>query len=199
MKLIIDIDTEKYETIKKMYNSGIVGSCGLVYVTDAYKAITNGEKLEQEQTDSVLEDIKAEFIKRYPINYCGEPELGGVSCVFSLNEVLKIIDKYINGKKKKVNEFNIENDLIHRGNAINAITYGKDKNEMQGNILNIPRAEKEVVKQVILSGDGYSNGELVYDFGECPNCGWNFEEGDKDWEEPYCCHCGQKLHWFDEE
>lgn len=51
--------------------------------------------------------------------------------------------------------------------------------------------------QVELEGDGYYNGELVYDFGKCPNCGWDFEEGDKDWEQPYCCHCGQKLHWFD--
>lgn len=51
--------------------------------------------------------------------------------------------------------------------------------------------------QVELEGDGYYDGELVYDFGKCPNCGWDFEEGDKDWEQPYCCHCGQKLHWFD--
>ena len=54
-------------------------------------------------------------------------------------------------------------------------------------------------KQVELEGDGYADGELVYDFGKCPNCGWEFEEGDKDWEEPYCCHCGQKLEWFDNE
>lgn len=51
--------------------------------------------------------------------------------------------------------------------------------------------------QVKLEGDGYADGELVYDFGKCPKCGWKFEEGDKDWEEPYCCHCGQKLHWFE--
>ena len=49
----------------------------------------------KENINAVLEDIKAEFIKRYPHNYCGEPELGGVSCVFSLNEVLEIIDKHI--------------------------------------------------------------------------------------------------------
>ena len=52
-------------------------------------------------------------------------------------------------------------------------------------------------KQVELEGDGYSDGEIVYDYGKCPKCGWEFEEGDKDWEEPYCCHCGQKLHWFE--
>lgn len=49
--------------------------------------------------------------------------------------------------------------------------------------------------QVELEGDGYADGELVYDFGKCPKCGWEFEEGDKDWEEPFCCRCGQKLHW----
>lgn len=52
-------------------------------------------------------------------------------------------------------------------------------------------------KQVELEGDGYADGELVYDFGKCPKCGWEFEEGDKDWGEPYCCHCGQMLTWFD--
>ena len=53
--------------------------------------------------------------------------------------------------------------------------------------------------QVELEADGYSDGELVYDYGKCPKCGWEFEEGDKDWEQPYCCHCGQKLKWFDNE
>lgn len=53
--------------------------------------------------------------------------------------------------------------------------------------------------QVELEGDGYSDGELVYDYGKCPICGWDFEYGDKDWEEPYCCHCGQRLKWFESE
>lgn len=54
----------------------------------------------QENIKAVLEDIKAEFVKRYPHNYCGEPELGGVSCVFSLNKVLEIIDRHISGKEE---------------------------------------------------------------------------------------------------
>lgn len=62
------------------------------------------------------------------------------------------------------------------------------------------KAEKEVkTMQVELEADGYADGELVYDYGKCPECGWEFEEGDKDWEEPYCCHCGQKLKWFESE
>lgn len=61
-----------------------------------------------------------------------------------------------------------------------------------------PREDAESA-QVELEGDGYADGQIVYDWGKCPNCGWEFEEGDKDWEEPYCCHCGQKLHWFEDE
>ena len=56
---------------------------------------------------------------------------------------------------------------------------------------------REEAKQVELEGDGFSDGEIVYDYGKCPSCGWDFEKGDKDWEEPFCCHCGQKLKWFE--
>ena len=41
-----------------------------------------------------LDKMEAEFISLYPLNYAGELELGGISCEFSLNQVLKIIDKY---------------------------------------------------------------------------------------------------------
>jgi rubrerythrin len=58
------------------------------------------------------------------------------------------------------------------------------------------QAENEPM-QVELTGDGYADGQIVYDWGKCPKCGWEFENGDKDWEEPYCCHCGQKLRWFE--
>ena len=61
----------------------------------------------------------------------------------------------------------------------------------------IEALEDQKAMQVELEGDGYADGELVYDFGKCPKCGWDFEDGDKDWGEPYCCHCGQRLRWFD--
>ena len=46
------------------------------------------------EKEPVLDKIKDEFIDRYPRNYANELELGGRSCVFSLNEILRIIDKY---------------------------------------------------------------------------------------------------------
>jgi len=62
-----------------------------------------------------------------------------------------------------------------------------------------PKPKTDEPMQVELEGDGYADGKLVYDYGKCPKCGWQFEYGEKDWEEPYCCHCGQKLHWFESE
>ena len=46
-----------------------------------------------EQGD-ILDKIRAEFISLYPKNYAGAPELSGCNCVFSLNKILQIIDKY---------------------------------------------------------------------------------------------------------
>ena len=44
--------------------------------------------------ESILDKIRVDVIARYAKNYAGEPELGGNACEFSLNEILKIIDKY---------------------------------------------------------------------------------------------------------
>ena len=44
--------------------------------------------------EPILDKIRAEVIARYPKNYAGEPELGGRACKFSLNQILRIIDKY---------------------------------------------------------------------------------------------------------
>lgn len=115
-------------------------------------------------------------------------------------------------------------DCISRKSAIDALGYnisitsdeGLDEyrtvlKEMLGKIYDVQKAQIEALPsvqpkpktdepmQVELEGDGYSDGKLVYDYGKCPKCGWQFEYGEKDWKEPYCCHCGQKLHWFESE
>jgi hypothetical protein len=53
----------------------------------------------------------------------------------------------------------------------------------------------EKPRPVNYSGDGYSDGHLVYDMAECPNCGHAYEESDETWESPYCPECGQLLDW----
>ena len=44
--------------------------------------------------ESILDKLRADIISKYPTNYAGEPEFGGNACEFSLNEILKILDKF---------------------------------------------------------------------------------------------------------
>ena len=52
--------------------------------------------------------------------------------------------------------------------------------------------EKEIPKEPIWEGDGYSDGEMVYDTWFCPNCDASYEDTEK---HNYCPHCGQKISW----
>lgn len=61
------------------------------------------------------------------------------------------------------------------------------------------KALEQEPKTVFYSGDGYADGYMVYDMAECPNCGYEYEEGDKDWGLPFCPNCGQSLNWESEE
>lgn len=54
-------------------------------------------------------------------------------------------------------------------------------------------------KTVLYSGDGYADGYMVYNTAECPNCGYEYEESDKDWGLPFCPNCGQSLNWESED
>lgn len=56
--------------------------------------------------------------------------------------------------------------------------------------------EKQIPKKPIFQGDGYYDGELVYDTWFCPNCDTAYEV-DVD-EYNYCPHCGQALDWSEE-
>jgi len=50
-------------------------------------------------------------------------------------------------------------------------------------------------REVIYEGDGYADGEMVYDMARCPNCDFCYEESDTIWGLPYCPNCGQALKW----
>ena len=39
----------------------------------------------------------------------------------------------------------------------------------------------------------YSDGELVYDMYDCPNCGKHYELYYEKYD--YCPNCGQKMNW----
>lgn len=55
--------------------------------------------------------------------------------------------------------------------------------------------EKQIPKILIAEGDGYADGEMVYDSFYCPSCDHRMEE---DEVEDYCPNCGQKICWEEE-
>ena len=62
--------------------------------------------------------------------------------------------------------------------------------------LAIPSTEP---KEVYYSGDGYADGEMVYDIANCPNCDYEFEYSDFIWGCKFCPECGQALKWEGEQ
>ena len=57
--------------------------------------------------------------------------------------------------------------------------------------------EKQKPKRPDYEGDGYADGQLVYDTWICPCCGKHYEIDCDDYD--YCPNCGQKLEEFSEE
>lgn len=57
--------------------------------------------------------------------------------------------------------------------------------------------EKQIPKKPDLEGDGYADGEMVYDIWICPACGEKYEvECDR---YDYCPNCGQRIDWTEGE
>ena len=71
------------------------------HIEKELRSKVNGTTEVEKLVNDVLDKIRAELINRYPKNYMGEPECGGASCVFSLDKVLEIIDKYTAGSEGK--------------------------------------------------------------------------------------------------
>ena len=55
--------------------------------------------------------------------------------------------------------------------------------------------KKTTPRPVIFECTGYADGAPVYGYANCPDCGYSYEEGDKDWGEHFCPRCGQALNW----
>lgn len=57
----------------------------------------------------------------------------------------------------------------------------------------IEALKKQIPMEPDYEGDGYADGELVYDTWICPNCGRHYEVDYDDYE--YCPQCGQRIDW----
>lgn len=57
--------------------------------------------------------------------------------------------------------------------------------------------EKQIQKMPAYEGDGYTDGQLVYDTWVCPCCGKHYEIEYDNYD--YCPECGQRIKWEREE
>lgn len=57
--------------------------------------------------------------------------------------------------------------------------------------------KRQQAKEPYYEGDGYADGQPVYDTWICPCCGKAYEVDYDDYG--YCPNCGQKLDWSEEE
>ena len=51
--------------------------------------------------------------------------------------------------------------------------------------------ERDAAKAPQFEGDGYADGEMVYDEWICPNCGEHYEVDYDDYD--FCPNCGQRI------
>ena len=66
--------------------------------------------------------------------------------------------------------------------------------KLKQEIIEMPTAyisDKEIAKTPYYEGDGYADGQLIYDTWICPNCGADYEVGYNNHE--YCPSCGQHI------
>ena len=84
-----------------------------------------------------------------------------------------------------------------------AIVHAKEQAEIFGGThgkfldMAIAALEKQIPKKPDLEGDGYSDGQLVYDTWICPNCEKRYEVDYEKYD--HCPNCGQKIDWSEVE
>ena len=79
----------------------------------------------------------------------------------------------------------------------NAIRHIKSAVDVDGWAMEVAvwAMEKQIPKELIAEGDGYADGEMVFDSFFCPSCDHCIGEDEVEF---YCPNCGQKISWEDE-
>ena len=80
--------------------------------------------------------------------------------------------------------------------------YDEDGSELEETYdMAIKALNKQIPKPVFLEGDGYADGQPVYDIAVCPECGYVIDDDydQRTYHQPFCPHCGQAIEWNIEE
>lgn len=83
-----------------------------------------------------------------------------------------------------------ESEAIKELNSCHAFELSSECRELTKKAL-----EKQIAKKPSFEGDGYWNGQLIYDTWICPCCDKHYEVEYEEYE--HCPSCGQKIDWSD--
>lgn len=88
-----------------------------------------------------------------------------------------------------------EDNLMQRGYDLKRLLEMMEKHKQYCQIGTVEECreavEKQKAKKPDYEGDGYSDGQLVYDTWICPSCGQHYEVDYDDYD--YCPECGQHI------
>lgn len=113
------------------------------------------------------------------------------------NEAIKELETSIDLAKMCTQNYDRKNEIQGYEMAIKALEQVQQYHQI-GTVEECREAvEKQTAKKPDYEGDGFSDGQLVYDTWICPCCGKHYEvDCDRYY---YCQNCGQHIDWSDEE
>lgn len=113
------------------------------------------------------------------------------------NEAIKELETSIDLAKMCTQNYERKNEIQGYEMAIKALEEVQQYRQI-GTVEECREAvEKQTAKKPDYEGDGYSDGQLVYDTWICPCCGQHYEVDCDRYD--YCPNCGQRIDWRDED
>nr|DAI07267.1 MAG TPA: DNA-directed RNA polymerase II subunit [Bacteriophage sp.] len=113
------------------------------------------------------------------------------------NEAIKELETSIDLAKMCTQNYERKNEIQGYEMAIKSLEEVQQYRQI-GTVEECREAvEKQTAKKPDYEGDGYSDGQLVYDTWICPCCGQHYEVDCDRYD--YCPNCGQRIDWRDED
>ena len=146
--------------------------------------------------DKAIEDnriLQTLFVKKYGEDGLADKEIGDGLKIATVEQ--EELEQYrAIGTAEEVKRMQKYSVLAKKHDTIGKVIESCVEYEAIGTVEECREArEKQQSKSPDVWGDGYSDGEMVYDMYDCPGCGESYEiEGGK---YNFCPNCGQALNW----